>query len=49
MSANVASNMAERAAGSPLVVFFVKSSALRGITFKYPALYQSTQAERQFW
>jgi hypothetical protein len=49
MSANVASNMSERAAGAPLVVFLLKSSALGGITFKYPALYQSTQAESQFW
>jgi hypothetical protein len=41
--------MTEKAAAAPLVVFLLKSSALRGITFKYPALYQSTKAERQFW
>jgi hypothetical protein len=33
--------------GTPLVIFLLKSSALRGITFKYPALYQSIQAESQ--
>jgi len=49
MSANVASNMAEKAAASPFVVLLLKSSSLRGITFKYPAHYQRTQAERQFW